>query len=120
MIYTVNGEEVDYVKIDNTNDTVNIMYREKFNIITAHISRIEKRLKEKNINALVCKELYKRYIGVFLDHVEDYMSVVHTLNIPFNAYEVDRENNFLIILVDKFPKYKDMSYSELMEIVEDY
>ena len=120
MLYKVNGEEVDYVKIDNTNGTVNVMYREKFNIVTAHISRIMKRLKEKNINATVCKDLYKGYIGVFLEHVEDYMGVVHTLNIPFNAYEVDRENNFLIILISKFPKYKDMSYCELLDLVEDY
>lgn len=114
MIYTVNGEEVDYIQIDNTDNTLTINYQEKFDIVTADISHIEKKLHDKEIQATVCKDLYNMYIGIFLEELEDYIGIVHILELPFNSYEIDRENNFMIVLINKLPKYRDKTYKDLI------
>ena len=119
MIYTINGEEVEYIKIDTAEDKIDIRYYEKFNIVTAHTGRIERKLKDKNINVTVCKDLYHGFIGIFLEHVEDYIGVVHILEVPINAYRIYKEDKFLIIRIHELPKYKNKSYLEIIKKVED-
>ena len=58
MIYTINGEEVEYVKIDTKKDKIDIRYYEKFDVVIAHTSRIQRKLRNQKINATVCKDLY--------------------------------------------------------------
>ena len=118
-MYTINGQEVDFIKVNKSQNKINIQYYEKFDIVTAHISHIDKKLKEKNINATICKNLYHKYIGIFLEHIEDYIGVIHILEIPMNAYSVDKKNNFLLINIDKIPKYSNMSYIELIKKIEN-
>lgn len=119
MIYTINGEEVDFIKIDTAHNKIDIQYYEKFDIVTAHIARIDKKLKDKNINATVCKDLYRGYIGIFLEHADDYIGIVHILEVPINAYELDRENKFLAIRIDQLPKYQNKSYLEILKKIEN-
>ena len=119
MIYTVNGEEVDYIHIDKVSNRIDIQYYEKFDVVTAHTSRIISRLKDKQINAIVCKNLYRGYIGFFLEHIEDYIGVIHILEIPMNACQVDRDNNFLLLRIDEIPKYHDKSFEEILEKTEE-
>ena len=115
MIYTINGEEVDYVKVNNNNESLDIVYTKKFDIVTANIKRINKRLRENQINGIVCKDLYKRYIGIYFDHIEDYTKAGRVLNVPLGACSVDKKNNFLIINIDKLPKYKNKDFLEIIE-----
>lgn len=114
MIYMINGEEVDYITIDNDEGKIDIHYYEKFDIVTARIHRIESKLREKHLNVTVCKDLYRGYIGIFLEHIEDYIGVVHILEIPRGAYQIDNENKLLIIRVDKLPKYKNKNFMEII------
>ena len=119
MIYTINGEEVDYIHIDSSNNKIDIQYYEKFDVVTAHTTRIEKKLKDRKINAIVCKDLYRGYIGIFLEHIEDYIGVIHMLDIPITACDVDKNNDFLIIRINELPKYHDKSYLEILQKTED-
>ena len=119
MIYTINGEEVEYVKIDTKKDKIDIRYYEKFDVVIAHTSRIQRKLRNQKINATVCKDLYHGYIGIFLEHMEDYIGITHILEIPMNACKIDKKNNFLIIRIDELPKYKDQSFSKIIQKVED-
>ena len=119
MIYKINGKEVEYINIDKNNDIIDIQYYEKFDVVTAHTSRIEKKLKEKKINNIVCKDLYRAYIGIFLEYLEDYIGVIHILGIPMNACTIDKENNFLIIHINKLPKYQNKSFKEVIKESED-
>lgn len=119
MIYTINGEEVEYIQVNNTDGKIDIKYYEKFDIVTAHTSRIEAKLRDKHINTTVCKNLYRGYIGIFLEHLEDYIGVIHILGIPMTAYDIDKENKFLVIRINQLPKYENKSYFEILNMVED-
>ena len=51
--------------------------------------------------------------------MEDYIGITHILEIPMNACKIDKKNNFLIIRIDELPKYKDQSFSKIIQKVED-
>lgn len=119
MKYVINGEEVDYIHIDSSNDKINITYYEKFNIVTTPTYIIEKKLRNKNINVTVCKDLYRGFIGIFLEYAEDYVGIVHILEIPMNSYSIDQENNFLLIRINEIPKYQNKTSYEIMKIAEE-
>lgn len=119
MQYMINGEEVDYIDIDTSKDAINIVYYEKFDIVTAHTYRIESKLKDRHINATVCKDLYHGYIGIFLENVEDYVGILHILEIPMNAYQIDIDNKFLLIRINEIPKYHNKSFKEIIKKSKD-
>lgn len=119
MIYTINGQEVEYISINTESNKIDIIYYDKFDIVTAHISRIEKKLRDKHLNVTVCKDLYRGYIGIFLRHLEDYIAVVHILEIPMNAYSIDEENKFLLIRINELPQYHNKSFKEIIKKAED-
>lgn len=119
MKYIINGEEVEYINVDTSNNQISITYYEKFNIVTTPTHIIEKRLRDKNINATICKDLYRGYIGIFLEYIEDYVGIIHILEIPINAFSIDHENNFLLIRINEIPKYHNKTRYEIMKMAED-
>ena len=118
MIYTVNGEEVEYIEMDTTENKINIRIYTKFDIVTADVGRITTKLKEKNINTTICKDLYNGYICIFLEHMEDYIGILHILEVPMNAFELRENDKMLVIYVNKIPKYENKSYKEILESLE--
>lgn len=119
MIYVINGEEVEHISIDKSNDKINVKYSEKFDIVTAHISRIQKKLRDQNLNVTICKDIYNGYIGIFLEEIEDYIGITHILEVPMRACQLDRENNFLIIRINQLSKYQNTSFMKIIDKIEN-
>lgn len=119
MIYTVNGEEVEYIEMDTSKNKIDIKVYKKFDIVTADVSRITMKLQEKQIYTTICKDLYNGYICIFLEHVEDYIGILHILEVPMNAFELKQEDKMLVIYIDKIPKYQNKNYHEILNKIKN-
>lgn len=96
----INGEKVEYCHIeqDETGNTV-VEYSKKFNVATAHMGEIMKRLCEANLHAVVTHYPVKyKIVVILLDKIEDVHPVLNALSIPYGCYEVNKED--AIITVD--------------------
>ena len=97
MADIVNGKEVDYLHIQQTSNGLVIEYSEEFNIVSAHMSIIQKRLRENNIYCHVFKDLQHNLISIMFRNVKDIIPILHILNIPINAYEVMEDDCLIIV-----------------------
>ena len=99
MTYIINGEVVEYLHIENTfdGDTI-VTYSEKFDIITAHMGEIMKKLRDNGLhNTLVFKDLKHDIITITYGHRDEITSILHLFNIPYGSYEVLEEDKFIVL-----------------------
>ena len=54
----------------------------------------------------------------FLVFVEDYVGILHILEVPINAYELRKEDKILVIYINRIPKYENKSYREILKSLE--
>lgn len=93
---TVNGKPVEYIYVQKTRNGYEIIYSDKFNIVTAHMSCITEKLREYNIHAQVFKRIDKGIILIQLYDMEDLSIILNILRIPTGAWELVDD----IIVVD--------------------
>lgn len=103
MTYIINGEEVEYLHIKNSFDgDIIVTYSEKFNLVTAHMSEIMKKLRQNNLNhSLVFKDLKHHIISITYKDLNDINGILHIFNIPYGAYEVLEEDRIIVVDTDK-------------------
>ena len=118
MIYTINGEEVDYIHIDKVSNRIDIQYYEKFDVVTAHTNRIINKLKDKKINAIVCKNLYRGYIGFFLEHIEDY--IVNLILLLRNIASPYKRHKYFSPAVSIFSPLNNLRLATAFSMVKKY
>lgn len=99
MTYIINGEEVEYLHIENSlNGDVNITFTKKFNIVDAHMGEIMKKLRENGlVNSLVFKFLKYDIIMITFKNIEEVTPIIHLFNIPYGAYEVMEEDCMIVV-----------------------
>ena len=87
--FIVNDKEVEYLHIDEKADgTIEVHFEEKFNLVTAHMGVIMSKLRDEGIKAQVFKDFKRGVISIWINDLNDVYPVLHTLNIPPNAYEL--------------------------------
>lgn len=99
MTYIINGEEVEYLHIENTHDgNIIVTYAEKFNLVTAHMGEIMKKLRMNGLNnSLVFKDLKHDIITITYKNNSEITKILHLFDIPYNAYEVMEEDKSIVI-----------------------
>lgn len=99
MTYIINGEEVEYLHIENSlNGDVTVTYEKKFNLIDAHMGEIMKKLRENGlVNSLVFKFLKYDIIMITFKNMEEVTPIIHLFNIPYGAYEVMEEDCMIVV-----------------------
>ena len=98
--YIVNNKEVEYLHIEERHDgTTVVTFEEKFNIVTAHMGFIMRKLRDNNLDGvLVFKDLQHDIISILLDDINQVHGVLHALCVPHACYEV--LYNDLTIVID--------------------
>lgn len=99
MTYIINGEEVEYLHIENTHDgNIIVTYAEKFNLVTAHMGEIMKKLRTNGLtNSLVFKFLKYDIIMITFKNTDEITRIIHLFNIPYGAYEVMEDDNMIVV-----------------------
>lgn len=99
MTYIINGEVVEYLHIENShNGDVIVTYAEKFNIITAHMGEIMKKLRDNGLeNTLVFKFLKYEIILITFENIDEITPIIHLFNIPYGAYEVMEDDCMIVV-----------------------
>lgn len=96
--YIVNDKEVEYLHIEEKADgTTIVTFEEKFNLVTAHMGVIMRKLRDEDIQAQVFKDFKHDIISIWINDLNDVYPILHTLNIPPNAWELCDD---MIICVD--------------------
>lgn len=104
----VNGEEVEYFHIqENLDGTTEITFSKTFDIVTAHMSEIMKRVRDNGLRCQVFKgDIDKGFITIILYDMNDLAGVLYSLDIPLTAYEViDEEFKTIIVDINKLPNH---------------
>lgn len=103
----VNGQKVENLKITTLpNGTYEITYDEPFHLIKSHISKAMARLREKNLKATIIKDLQYNHIIIFPHDINDAELIISVLEIPKQAYEIDPEDETIIIYTKNGEYYK--------------
>jgi len=97
MTNIVNGKEVEYLYVHKTPDGYVIEYSEKFDIVTAHMSEIQRRLREHNFHCQVFKDIPHRIITILYDEEKNIIPILYVLNTHERNYEVNEEDKEIII-----------------------
>ena len=98
MTYIINGEEVEYLYIKETDGNTIVNYTEKFDIVTAHMSEIMKRLRKNGLhNSLVFKRLEHNFIVITYKNESEITRILHLFNIKYGSYEVMEEDKSIIV-----------------------
>ena len=104
--YIVNNQEVEHLHIEEKDDgSIEIHYEEKFNLLTAHHSKIMRRLRDNNIDGchVVNHEIRYKVILIHLKSIDQLTGALHALDIPYGCYEVSYEE--ALVTIDT-PVYK--------------
>lgn len=104
----VNGEEVEYFHIEQKMDgTTIVTISEEFDVVTAHMSDIMKRIRDAGYECVVSKNLHQGFIMFILHDIDDAYGVLSSLNIPFDIYhEMEGgDGNWIYVFVEDLPKY---------------
>ena len=100
MTYIINGEEVEYLHIKEINGNTVVEYAEKFDIVSAHMSEIMKRLRNNGLhNSLVFKKLRYNLIIITYKNESEITRILHLFNIKYGSYEVMEEDKSILIQV---------------------
>ena len=105
----VNGEEVEYFHIQQEPDgNIVVTISTKFDIVTAHMSEIMKRIREDGYECVVSKDLHNGIIYFILEHKSDAVGVLNSLNIPSDIYFTmeDTDDRWIYVYVDDLPYHK--------------
>jgi len=93
----VNGREVEYLFVNLTPTGYVIEYSERFDIVTAHMSVIQQRLRENGFQCQVFKDLEHKIIVITYKEKKNIIPILYTLNIDDRNYEVNEEFKEIII-----------------------
>ena len=100
MVDVVNGKEVEYLYVQHTPNGYIIEYSEQFDIVTAHMSEIQKRLREHNFRCQVFKDLAHKIIVITYTEKKDIIPILYVLNTGERNYEVNEEDKEIIIDIE--------------------
>ena len=102
---TVNGVDVDYFHIqENLDGTTEVTFSKKFNVADAHISEIQRRLRENGLSCQVFKRLEHGIVVLWLSRIEDLHGVLHVLDVPMGSYEIDYDSLMVTVDVPKLER----------------
>ena len=105
--FIVNGEEVEYFHVqENPDGTTIINFSKEFDVATAHMSVIMKRLRDNNLECLVFKDLQHNLVMIWLNDINDLHGVLHVLDIPVGTYSVDYDSLIVSVDVPLLPAHK--------------
>ena len=99
---TINGKKVENLKIMTLpNGEYEITYDEPFHLVKSHISKAIERLRKKKLRATIIKDLQHNHITIFPKDVEDAQLITATLEVPNGTYEVNAEEEIIVIHTHK-------------------
>ncbi len=101
----VNGEEVEYLHIEKKMDgSTEVTFSKKFNLATAHMSEIMKRVRQTGLDCVVSVNHKHNLAMISYHNPKDINGILHSLEIPQGSYEIDYDFGLITVqlkLLDK-------------------
>lgn len=97
MEYIINGEEVEVFEQKEKNGKIIINYKKKFNVKNASQLDILHKLIDNNIKAHPSIYQKQKIIIIYLKNINDAYSVIDCLKLYQNDYEIDYEQELIVI-----------------------
>lgn len=107
---TVNGEEVEYFQvIEKPDGTTEVTFSKKFDVVTADMREIMRRIHENGYECTVYKDLKHGIIHFALENKDDIHGILFSLNIPLDIYHVlDDDGEYVYVYVHDLPGHTRM------------